>query len=110
MSMLGKEQTVFIAQSRGKTGEIRRSPGDASIKSRNQTCWTLRIPRQDAFTRVTLFNGRVKSRVFPIRALVTQRAAAAARHPDHHYDRSEDVTVQKHGIFDGQSMHTTAIL
>src|SRR3954468_9908294 len=94
MSMLGKEQTVFIAQSRGKTGEIRRSPGDASINSRNQTCWTLRIPRQDAFTRVTLFKGRVKSRVFPIHALVTQQAAAAW-YPDRHHDRPGDVTDQK---------------
>ena len=67
----------------------------------------LRIPRQDAFTRAALFNGRVKSCVFPIHALVTQRAATA-HHPDHHYDRSEDVTIQKHGIFDGQSTHTTA--
>ena len=69
----------------------------------------LRIPRQDAFTRVTLFNGRVKSRAFPIHALVTQQAAAA-RHPDHHYDRSEDVTVQRHGIIGGHSKHTIAML
>ena len=69
--------------------------------------WTLRIPRQDAFTWMALFKGRVKSRTFPIHALVTQQAAIA-RHPDHHYDRSEDVTVQRHGIICGHSKHTIA--
>src|SRR4051812_10412265 len=103
--MRGKGQVLFIVHS-GRPEQIRRSPCGANIKSRNQTCWTLRISRQYAFTRVTLFNGRVKSRAH---ALVTQRAAAAC-HPDHHYDRPEDVTVQKHSIFDGQSTHTMAIL
>src|ERR1041385_2024238 len=65
----GQPKEVFIAQPKGKPGKTHRSPGGAIIASKTERAERYEFQDEYAFTRSTLFTGRVKSRLLPTQSL-----------------------------------------
>ena len=81
--LLDEEHGFFIAQTQGHA----EAQTAMALNSKAKHAERYEFRDKDAFTREVLFAGRVKSRVFSMKASVTQQAVAA-RHTGHHYDRS----------------------